>query len=133
MKFSCVKTLLILLLLSLSLTSYARDHLIYSVAEEIPMGFDNEVTKRNFYVNIGQNQGIKKGTTLNVYRIISKMNPYDNKKRINYKVEIGQLKVLHTEDESAITILEKKNDDLQTPLFEINSFMIGDHVSVNVN
>jgi hypothetical protein len=102
------------------------------VAEDIPMGFENETTKRNFYVNIGSNQGIQNGTTLNVYRIISKLNPYDNQKRINYKVEIGQLEVLHSEDESSIGMIKKMNSDLKTPLFEINSFMIGDHVSVNV-
>jgi hypothetical protein len=102
------------------------------VAEDIPMGYENEITKRNFYVNMGANQGIQNGTTLNVYRIISKLNPYDNQKRINYKVEIGQLEVLHSEDESSIGMIKKMNDDLKTPLFEINSFMIGDHVSVNV-
>ena len=133
MKFSCLRTFILLAAFIFNINAFARDHLIYSVAEEIPMGYDNESPKRNYYVNIGANQGIRKGTTLNVYRTISKLNPYDNQKRINYKVEIGKLEILHTEDESSIGMIKVKNDNLKTPLFEINNFMIGDHVSVNVN
>lgn len=133
MKFSCVSTTFFLILSLLTTHLYARDHLIYSVAEEIPMGFKDETTKRNYYINMGANQGLKSGTTLNVYRSISKLNPYDNQKRVNYKVEIGKLQVIHADDESAITIIKILNDGLKTPLFEINNFMIGDHVAVSTN
>ena len=97
------------------------------------MGFENEVLKKNFYVNIGSSQGIKSGTVLNVYRTISKSNPYDDKKRVNYRVKIGELQVLHTEDEAAITVLKSQDKSIKSPHFDINAFMIGDHVSVKVN
>jgi hypothetical protein len=96
------------------------------------MGFDNEVTKKNYYMNIGSQQGVSEGTTLDVFRVISKSNPYDNLKRINYKVKIGEIKVLHSEDESAIGILEVLKNDTNTPLFDLKGFMIGDYVSVNI-
>jgi len=128
-----MKLLLIVFCLTMSMATYARDHVIFSVEEEFPMGFDNEVLKKNFYVNIGSGQGIEKGTILNVFRVISKSNPYDNKKRINYKVKIGELEVLHTEEQAAIAVLKKQEDTLKDPMFEINSFMIGDHVMVSVN
>lgn len=96
------------------------------------MGFDDEVIRKNYYVNIGSGQGVKKDSVLNVFRIISIQNPYDNKKRVNYKVKIGELKVLHSSDEASIAMVkdyEKEN----TPIFELDKFMIGDHVSINVD
>ena len=72
-------------------------------------------------------------TVLDVYRTISKSNPYDDKKRVNYKVKIGELEVLHAEDEAAIAIVKTQDQTKKVPLFEIKYFMIGDHVSVKVN
>lgn len=129
MKFTCIMTFLFLF----SLNLFARDHLIYSVAEDIPMGYENEIIKKNYYVNIGGSQGVQKGTVLDVYRVISKMNPYDNQKRINYKVKIGELKVVHADDEAAIGKLNKIDTGEDAPLFEVENFMIGDYVSINVN
>jgi hypothetical protein len=129
MKTTCITIFLFLL----SLNAFARDHLIYSVAEEIPMGYENEVTKKNFYLNIGTNQGVSEGTVLDVYRVVSRSNPYENLKRVNYKIKIGEIKVLHSDDEAAIGIMTQLKDEQDTPLIHLKGFMIGDHVSVNTN
>tara|TARA_B100001971_G_scaffold213155_1_gene245474 strand:+ start:57955 stop:58302 length:348 start_codon:yes stop_codon:yes gene_type:complete len=110
----------------------ARDHLIYSIEQEVPMGYDNEELKKNYFVNIGSNQGVEKGTRLDVYRIISKLNPYDNQKRINHKVKVGEMRVLYATDEASIGAMSKYYDDDNTPLFELEDFMIGDHVGISV-
>jgi len=140
MKFTCIKILTVACCITFSMSSFAiekfrKDHLIFSVSEEIPMGFENEVLKKNFYINIGTSHGVQKGTVLDVYRTISKLNPYydNDKKRVNYQVKIGELEVLHTEDGAAIAIMKKKEDTLKDPMFELNNFMIGDHVVVSVN
>lgn len=133
MKFSCKKALLSALILFFSLNSYARDYLIYSISEEIPMGYENEKIKKNYYLNLGENQGIKPGTTVDVFRTISKLNPYNNQKRINYKVKVGELSIIHSDSEASIAIVKKFSKDFGKTVFEINNFMIGDAVSVNVN
>lgn len=132
MKFTCKVSFLFILLICISTATFARDHLIYSVAEEIPMGFDDEVTKKNYYMNIGAQQGVQEGTTLDVFRVISKSNPYDNLKRINYKVKIGEIKVVHSEDSAAIGIMENFKDSNETPVLDLKGFMIGDYVSINI-
>jgi hypothetical protein len=128
-----MKTLTCTLLLFFSLTSFARDHLIYSVAHELPMGFENEELRKNFYMNLGSGQGVKEGTVLDVYRTVSVDNPYENQRRVNYKVKIGELKVIHVDENASIAIHEKILRDAKTPLFEIPDFMIGDRVSININ
>ncbi|MAX65464.1 MAG: hypothetical protein QF441_11995 [Bacteriovoracaceae bacterium] len=131
MKFSC-KIFIYCFLIVFSLKIEARDHLIFSVAEDLPMGYENEVIRRNYYINMGSNQGLSEGAVLDVYRTISKANPYDNQKRVNYRIPIGQLEVIHTEDESAVALVKKVNKNIKDPVFDINNFMIGDHVAVSV-
>jgi hypothetical protein len=102
------------------------------MAQDLPMGFDNEIVRKNYYINMGSSQGVKKDSVLDVFRIISVQNPYDNKKRVNYKVKIGELKVIHSSDDAAIAMLNSYEKE-DVPIFELNQFMIGDHVAINVD
>lgn len=118
--------------MAFSLSAMARDHQIFTVAEDLPMGFENEILRRNYYVDIGSEQGVARGTTLDVFRTISKSNPYDDRRRVNYRVKIGELEVLHSEDSSSIGILKTFEGGKKAPIFEISNFMIGDMVTVKV-
>lgn len=111
----------------------ARDYIIYSIVQELPMGEPNEIVKKNFYINMGKQQGVDKGAVLDVYRTVSRIDPYATKKRYNYKVKVGQLKVVHSEDNAAIGAIEKIQDEKDDALLEIENLMIGDEVSVNLN
>jgi hypothetical protein len=102
------------------------------MAQDLPMGFENEVVRKNYYINMGSSQGVKKDAVLNVFRIISVQNPYDNKKRVNYKVKIGELKILHSSEDASIAMVNQYEKE-DTPIFELNQFMIGDHVAINVD
>jgi hypothetical protein len=124
--------LITLVLLLFSQTLLARSYMIFSMVQDLPMGLDNETLRKNYYVNIGQAQGIKKDSILDVFRVISVQNPYDNKKRVNYKVKIGELKVIHTSNEGSIAMTNEYEKD-DAPIFELSQFMIGDHVAINVD
>ena len=111
---------------------FAREFIIFSIAQDISMGEPGEVTKKNYYVNMGLQQGVDKGADLDVYRIISVNDPYETKKRHNYRVKIGELTVLHAEQSSAITVFKSLNQGDAFPMYELDSFMIGDRVNVNL-
>ncbi len=112
--------------------AHAKTFMIYSVAQDLPMGTDNQVIRKNFYVNIGGAQGVKKGTILDVFRVVSLLNPYDNRKRVNYKVKIGELKVFHANSEAAIGNFHKMVEE-DLPVLELDQFIVGDHVAVNTD
>lgn len=109
----------------------ASDYLIYSVMQEVPMG-DGTNPKKNYYLNIGKNQGVSSGATLDVFRTIVRSDPYETKKRYNYKVKIGELEVIHFDDDASIAISKKLINDEKSPLTDVANFMIGDNVSINV-
>ena len=90
--------------------------------------------KKNYYLNIGSSQGVSPGTVLDVYRTISRQDPYENKRRFEYKVPIGKLEVIHTESKASIAITKKLQQERESPLlFEVHNFMVGDRVSVDVS
>jgi hypothetical protein len=110
----------------------AKDYVIYSISQDIPMGIEKEVLRKNYYIDMGKNQGVSKGSLLDVYRVVSVLDPYESKKRFNHKIKIGEVKVLHAEDGSSIGIMNKIESDDETPVFEIGKLMIGDVVSAHV-
>ena len=105
--------------------------MIYSVAQDFPMGFENEKIRKNFYVNIGSNQGIKTGTELSVFRIMTRQNPFSTEKSVTFKVKVGELRVVHSEKEDAIAVFSKLNGD-EDVYFDGNALMVGDQVDVKV-
>lgn len=110
----------------------AKDYVIYSISQDIPMGVPKEVLRKNFYIDMGKNQGVSKGSVLDVYRVVSVLDPYESKKRFNHKIKIGEVKVLHVEEGSSIGVLNKIENEDETPVFEIGKLMIGDMVSAHV-
>ena len=111
---------------------FARDFIIFSIVQDLPMGYEEEVVNKNFYVNIGSNQGVAEGTTLDVFRTISRLDPYKRKQRYKYKIKIGELQVLHSEKDSAIATLKETNVGKDLKVYDIGSFMVGDKVNVSV-
>ncbi len=110
----------------------AKDYVIYSISQDIPMGVEKEVLRKNYYIDMGKNQGVSKGSVLDVYRVVSVLDPYESKKRFNHKIKIGEVKVLHSEESSSIGIMSKLESADETPVFEIGKLMIGDIVSAHV-
>lgn len=111
----------------------AKDYIIYSIGHELPMGASNEKLRKNFYVNMGANQGLKSGNILDIYRQESHLDPYATKKRYNYRMKIGELKVIHTEEDAAIATLQSFDDSNDRPMVEINAPMIGDQINVKLD
>lgn len=125
----------VLLMVTLTFTAsmaIAKDYVIYSISQDIPMGYEKEVLRKNFYIDMGKNQGVAKGSVLDVYRVVSVLDPYESKKRFNHKIKIGEVKILHTEESSSIGVLNKIENADETPVFEIGKLMIGDLVTAHV-
>lgn len=128
-----MKLTILFLTLLFTQSLWARSYVIFNMNQELNMGIEDKPLRKNYFVNMGSNQGVKKDTILDVFRIISVQNPYDNKKRVNYKVKIGELKVIVSSDEAAIAYLAEYLPKEETPIFELEQFMVGDHVAISVN
>ena len=128
---SVVKTFLAVIFL-ISNIAFARDYQIYSISQDFPMGVPNEFLKKNFYVNMGTAQGLKEGAILDVFRNVTIVDPYADKKKYDHKVVIGKLKVIHAEEQTSITKLEAIENGEDIPYFEVANLMVGDVVDVSI-
>lgn len=110
-----------------------RQQIVYTIAHELSMGRKNKYIRKDYYISIGENQGVVAGTVLDVYRIISKNNPYENNKTLSYKIPIATIKVIHAEKNTAIARMERMLPIEQMPIQEVSGVMIGDFVGVHTN
>ncbi len=126
-----MKTYLLLLLI-FPLLVQGETYQIFGVSQDLPMGEENEVIRKNYYVNIGRDQGIFKGSTLNVYRVISVVHPHETLDKTNFQVKLGELKIVHSQKGQAVGIMKKLIPKKDSPQFDYYDFMIGDVVNVTI-
>jgi len=124
---------LLMAIYSTNLISAEDNRIIYSISHPVPMGIMNEQLHKNFFLNMGSQDGLKEGAVVNVFRLISEQDPYQSKKRYNHKVKVGELKILHAETNSAIALKQSFITADKGLLLEIEDFMIGDKIEVKVN
>ncbi|MBF0362875.1 MAG: hypothetical protein HQK49_17785 [Oligoflexia bacterium] len=112
---------------------WANEYVIFAIHQDVSMGYKDEKLYKNFYINMGQNQGIKKGTLLDVYRTVSQYNPYQNNGQYdNYRLKIGELNVISSDEESSVANTSSFYKDEKSPSMEIKDFMIGDQVQIHI-
>ena len=116
-----------------SMPLLGREYMVYGIDQEIPMGEPGEVVKKNYYINMGEDQGLALGTKLDVFRVVSKRDPYNPQKRYNHKIKVAEIKIVHTEKISAVGSLVALRNTPRDPVFDIAAIMVGDRVEVNVD
>jgi hypothetical protein len=105
--------------------------IVYSVFKGIDLGNPNEMIQKDYFVNLGTNQGIRVGTVLEVAR---KSPSYDLTTEKLYKDLIfpfARIKVIHAEKDASIARLEKLYSQDVTPVLVPRSVIVGDLVRVS--
>lgn len=118
----------ILALLAAPTLLLASDAIVYSVYKGIDLGAPNEEIQKDFFVNLGTNQGIKSGTILEVSR---KMPSYDLTTEKLYKdlvFPFAKIRVIHAEKDACIARLEKLYPSDKTPIINPKGVIVGDTV-----
>jgi hypothetical protein len=105
--------------------------IVYSVFKGIDLGNPNDTVQKDYFVNLGTNQGIKVGTVLEVAR---KAPSYDLTTEKLYKDLIfpfAQIRVIHAEKDAAIARLEKLYPQDKTPVLIPRSVIVGDLIKIS--
>lgn len=105
--------------------------IVYSVYKGIDLGDPNEILQKDYFVNLGVDQGIRVGTILEVAR---KAPSYDLTTEKLYKdlvFPFAQLRVIHAEKDAAIARLEKIYPPDKTPVVTPRSVIVGDLIRVS--
>ncbi|MBC7386687.1 MAG: hypothetical protein H7301_11075 [Cryobacterium sp.] len=104
--------------------------IVYSVFKGIDLGNPNESVEKDFFVNLGTDQGIRVGTLLEVAR---KSPSYDLTTEKLYKdlvFPFAQIRVIHTEKDASIARMEKIYPTDKTPVLIPRTVIVGDMVRI---
>lgn len=108
--------------------SHAEDFTIYGTYRPVDLGNTGEPPPKDFYVNLGANQGLGKGATLEVLRKVSTFDLESHKLYKDLFFPIATLKVIHVESNAAVARLDRMLPFNETPSYSPQAVMVGDLV-----
>jgi hypothetical protein len=107
----------------------AMDHIVFGMKTEVAMAA-NEVPRKDYYLNIGTNQGVKPGTVLDVFRTVTTTDDINNKSSQNIMFRVAKIKVIHAEGEIAVGRIAEILPPNDVPIGAFPTVVIGDRVAV---
>lgn len=125
-----MKTLLFLSLFFLPNTSHAEGYVVFGVKTDIPLA-DGQTPVRDIYVSMGTNQGIKNGSRLDAYRVLTTVDELQQKTGRNFQFKFARLKVIHAETDMAVARVMELLPAENTPIGLYTNVMVGDQVQVS--
>jgi hypothetical protein len=124
-----MKIFFLTLALLLAPPALAGDYKVFGIRTDFPMA-DGQAIYRDVYVSMGTNQGIKTGSTLDAYRVVTTVDELNQRTGRNISFKIAKLKVIHSEPELAVARVIEMLPPQSTPLGAFTNVMVGDEVEV---
>ncbi len=106
----------------------AAEYSVYEVFRAIDLGESDRQPPKEIFINMGALQGLKKGSVLDVYRKISSFDNLTEKLAGEHVIPVGRIKVIHTDEKTAIARVDRYVSLEQEPALLPQSIMIGDLV-----
>lgn len=106
----------------------ASEAVVYSVYRGVDLGNPGETPQKDYYVNLGVQQGVAVGSVLEVSRRLASYDLLSEKLYKDVVFPIATVKVIHAESGVAIARLDKLIAADRAPAFSPRAIMIGDIV-----
>jgi hypothetical protein len=104
------------------------DYSVYEVFRAVDLGESDRPPPKEIFVNMGSNQGVKKGSVLDVYRKVVSFDNLSEKVGGEHMIPVGRIKVIHTDEKTAIARVDRYVSLEQEPSLLPQTVMIGDLV-----
>ena len=110
------------------LRALGADYSVYEVFRAVDLGESDRPPPKEIFVNMGSNQGVKKGSVLDVYRKVVSFDNLSEKVGGEHMIPVGRIKVIHTDEKTAIARVDRFVSLEQEPSLLPQTVMIGDLV-----
>ena len=107
-----------------------QEFVIYSTYRGVDLGGEKENSPRDYYINMGSENGVRPGSVVEVWR---KVPTYDLSSQKLYKdltFPIARMKVIHVETNAAVARLDILYPPEKAPAMSPRAVMVGDQVRV---
>lgn len=119
----------VLIVYPTNLSHGAMEHIVFGMKTEIAMA-EKEVPRRDYYMSIGANQGVKVGTVLEVFRNVTTTDDINNRTAKNINFKIATLKVIHAEADISVGRIQAMLPAAEVPIGSFPTVVVGDEVAV---
>ena len=110
------------------LRALAADYSVYEVFRAVDLGESDRPPPKEIFVNMGSNQGVKKGSVLDVYRKVVSFDNLSERVGGEHMIPVGRIKVIHTDEKTAIARIDRYVSLEQEVSLLPQTVMIGDLV-----
>ncbi len=107
----------------------SKEYSIFDVRRTFAMK-DSDPIYRDYYINMGSDNGLQVGDTLSVKRHVPIIDSYKNKAQGDMIVQIAKIKVIHSQPSMSVarTIAESSYQNI--PVVQFEQIMMGDRVEL---
>ncbi len=130
MLIKVAKGLIVTLISLSSLYTQAADIQIFEVKKTLPLTNDEPVY-HDFYINAGNESGLKPGMLITVFRREALYDTYRSRSPGELKVPVGRIKVIHVQKGLSVARVFSKISRKNTPILDYNYIMIGDQLDLS--
>lgn len=118
------------IIFSISSEAFAKDVTVFDVRR--PLAMENgQVLPKDYYINAGSDAGIKPGMIFAIVRRQSLYDAYQQKSPGELIVKVGELKIIHVQNEVSVARLEGIDSRDKLPTLEFDAIMVGDKVDMS--
>jgi hypothetical protein len=107
----------------------SKTYSVFDIKKTTPL-HNNQKVFRDYYVNLGSDQGAKAGSILAVYRRQGVVDYYRNVLHDDLLVPVAHMKVIMAQKTMSVARLESLTPAKQIPVLEFNAVMLGDRVQL---
>lgn len=123
------QALIVALLLGLSSFTHATEITIFDMRKSLSMS-EQDPSYRDFYINRGSDAGLRPGMVITVTRRIPLYDSYQNRSAGDLRVNVGRVKIVHTQPGLSVARLFDEMSRENQPLLEDNFIMVGDELDL---
>lgn len=103
---------------------------IIQVARRLRMSYSEPMPPKDYFIDLGQRDGLKVGDVLEVFRYVPVPNRMASGDWHVMKVSVGELIVKQVGESTSVARTERERELNSLPAMEYQSLMLGDQVSV---
>ena len=101
---------------------------IIQVARRLRMSYSEPVPPKDYFIDLGERDGLKEGDRVEVYRYVPVPNRMASGDWHVMKVTLGELKIKQVGESTSVARYEREREINSLPAMEYQSLMLGDQV-----
>ncbi len=101
---------------------------IIQVARRLRMSYSEPVPPKDYFIDLGERDGLKVGDRVEVYRYVPVPNRMASGDWHVMKVTLGELRIKQVGESTSVARYEREREINSLPAMEYQSLMLGDQV-----